>query len=279
MQMEKTQQKKDVVLTDVVEKVGSIEVGSNSPDNQSINVELELSKNVNKLMDRLEENDELKHILSDREQNKLISQKSLDLLRSRQAIQEADFVAYDGTVENLLELAKKNDVIARAIEINPEKMIEQFEKINYRYALLKEHPDNHASLIHFEFGVPLPEVSKKVAAEKKRIADFCKSEPTNFRERRSEKKRLKNKPEYNANKMKTHKLRLDSLLMHSKNAANVSHCPHDVSYSNNVMYLRTAYNIYVSFGSFVAIRFDQFAKIKLMELTPEEKTDVSLLGN
>lgn len=266
MQMEKSKQIKRTSATDVVEIANPESVNSESSDNRLINVELELSQNVNRLMDRLEDNKELKHILTDRDQNKLISQKALDRLREKQTEKEEGFTPYDGTVENLLELAKNNNAIAEAIEINTDKMLEMFEKINYRYALIKEHPNNHDSLIHFVFGIPMPKINQKIEEEKTRIANLG----INI---------FKKKEKYDENTLMTHKFNPNSLFEHSKDVAEVNGRDHEqVLYKESSVYFRTIHR-YHNWPSFIVAKFDKFGKIKLLALTKEDKAELKLSGH
>lgn len=119
------------------------------------NPERELKTNINKLMDRIEDNDELKHLVQDRQQNKIISQNTLNKLRVIENIENTEFIPFDGTIDNLLLLAQDSDALAFAIENHTEKIIEKFKKITYRYTLIKEKPENHASLLHYVFKVSM----------------------------------------------------------------------------------------------------------------------------
>lgn len=72
----------DEVFEDNSEKSPIVDPENNAEAKIATNKE-ELSNNINRLIDQIEDSDELKHILVDREQNKLISKRTLERMRSR----------------------------------------------------------------------------------------------------------------------------------------------------------------------------------------------------
>lgn len=170
-------------------------------------------------------------------------------------------------MENLLELAKYNDTIAEAIEINPERMMLYFDNIYLRYALIKENPANHASLIHFEFGVEMPEIMKKIMDEKKRVDDLNNTqEPT----RRWQRKKKIIVHEYNFRQFRTHSYNVDSLIPDFKSAAARNKDSYWKIFSeDNALHMVSRNGYYDTWKEWVSGEFDSFGNIRIFP-TPKK---------
>lgn len=268
---DETQQ--DSVIMKEIEAM-TIEESIQDEDNTATDntLESELTSSINQLMDRIEENDDLKHILTDREENKIISQSTLDKLRAKIAYQEAPFEAYDGTLRNLLDLAKDHDVIATAIEANPERMLERFQDIRLRYALVKEKPERLASLIHYQFSISMAEIEKENNEDQKRVD----AENEELRKTRKGRKYLKvhgRKHSYgfSNHNMNAHTLQAD-ISSQSKNE--LCSCHGEVIYQRDAVYFKSDKK-----SLFRAARFDKFGKIEISALTENDAEIIQSFGH
>lgn len=110
-------------------------------------------------------NDGIEQELDQETQNfesiKHISPQTMQYLKAVKENNEKEHIPFDSGIENLLEIARTSESVAKAIERNPSRMVECFNEIVYRYALVKENPNNHTSLIHYIFGIPMEEIVEK----------------------------------------------------------------------------------------------------------------------